>query len=36
MTTAGVEQTTFRFVAQYLNQCATAVPKILLTPELFF
>ena len=28
MTPAGVEPATFRFVAQHLNHCATAVPKI--------
>ena len=26
MTPAGIEPATFRFVAQYLNHCATAVP----------
>ena len=26
MTPAGIEPTTFRFVAQHLNHCATAVP----------
>jgi hypothetical protein len=26
MTLSGIEPTTFRFVAQYLNHCATAVP----------
>jgi len=26
MTPAGMEQVTFRFVAQHLNHCATAVP----------
>jgi len=26
MTPAGIEPETFRFVAQYLNHCATAVP----------
>ena len=26
MTPSGIEQTTFRFVAQHLNHCATAVP----------
>jgi len=27
MTPAGMEPATFRFVAQHLNHCATAVPK---------
>jgi len=26
MTPAGIEPATFRFVAQHLNDCATAVP----------
>ena len=26
MTPAGIEPATFRFVAQHLNHCATAVP----------
>jgi len=30
LTPAGIEPATFRFVAQYLNHCATAVPQILL------
>ena len=29
LTPAGIEPATFRFVAQYLNHCATAVPSIL-------
>ena len=29
MTPAGIEPTTFRFVAQHLNRCATAVPVML-------
>ena len=29
MTPAGVEPATFRFVAQYLNHCATAVPVLI-------
>ena len=28
MTPAGIEPATFRFVAQHLNHCATAVPKM--------
>jgi len=28
MTPAGIELATFRFVAQHLNHCATAVPKL--------
>jgi hypothetical protein len=28
MTPSGIEPATFRFVAQYLNHCATAVPRI--------
>jgi len=27
LTLAGIEPATFRFVAQHLNHCATAVPK---------
>ena len=27
MTPSGIEQATFRFVAQHLNDCATAVPR---------
>ena len=30
MTPAGIEVATFRFVAQYLNHCATAVPDVLM------
>ena len=30
MTPSGIEPPTFRFAAQYLNRCATAVPQILL------
>jgi len=28
LTPAGIEPATFRFVAQYLNHCATAVPPL--------
>jgi hypothetical protein len=31
MTPSGIEPATFRFVAQYLNHCATAFPMILYT-----
>ena len=31
MTTAGIEPATFRFVAQHLNHCATAVPLVDIT-----
>ena len=30
MTPAGIEPATFRFVAQHLNHCATAVPNLIL------
>ena len=30
MTAAGIEQMIFRFVAQHLNHCATAIPLVLL------
>ena len=30
MTPAGIEQATFRFVAQDLNHCATAVPNLII------
>ena len=36
MTPAGIEPATFRFVAQHLNHCATAVPKLNYTEENFF
>jgi len=35
LTQAGVEQVTFRFVAQHLNHCATAVPLSLSKPYNF-
>jgi hypothetical protein len=31
LTSAGIEPATFRFVAQYLNHCATAVPVVIRT-----
>jgi hypothetical protein len=31
MTPSGIEQATFRFAAQHLNHCATAVPHYLLS-----
>jgi hypothetical protein len=30
MTPSGIEAATFRFVAQHLNDCATAVPELYL------
>jgi len=33
MTPSGIEQATFRFVAQRLNHCATAVPKVTIVPN---
>ena len=35
MTPPGIETATFRFVAQHLNHCATAVPTFLCTGNLF-
>ena len=35
MTPAGIEPATFRFVAQHLNHCATAVPETLYRPTVF-
>jgi len=34
MTPAGIEQATFRFVAQHLNHCATAVPVLQETSQI--
>ena len=36
MTRAGIEPATFRFVAQHLNYCATAVPSRYECQEYFF
>ena len=36
MTPAGIEPATFRFVAQHLNHCATAVPLFPLYLTKFF
>ena len=33
MAPAGIEPATFRFVAQHLNHCATAVPNIIVVYE---
>jgi len=33
MTPAGIEPATFRFVAQHLNHCATAVPSVMKGTE---
>jgi hypothetical protein len=33
MTPSGIEPATFRFVAQYLNNCATAVPSVLVSEQ---
>jgi hypothetical protein len=35
MTPSGIEPVTFRFVAQKLNHCATAVPKYVYIPFVF-
>ena len=32
MTQPGIEPATYRFVAQHLNHCATAVPPTILSP----
>ena len=34
MAPSGIEQATFRFVAQHLNHCATAIPQLHLVQEL--
>ena len=36
MTQAGIEPATFRFVAQHLNHCATAVPLLVAWTKLKF
>jgi len=36
LTLAGIEPATFRFVAQHLNHCATAVPRSNLGPSFKF
>ena len=36
MTPAGIEPATFRFVAQHLNHCATAVPSFFLREYNFY
>jgi len=35
MTPAGIEPATYRFVARYLNHCATAVPRFHVKYTLF-
>jgi len=35
MTPTGIEPATFRFVAQHLNHCATAVPSLVVCIEFF-
>ena len=36
LTPAGIEPATFRFVAQHLNRCATAVPTYVLLAILLY
>jgi len=36
MTPAGIEPATFRFVAQHLNHCATAVPRTSVSNLFYF
>jgi len=36
MTPAGIKPATFRFVAQHLNHCATAVPNLEYTTKKFY
>ena len=36
MTPSGIEPATFRFEAQYLNHCATAVPPMVITIILYY
>jgi len=36
MSPVGIEPATFRFVAQHLNHCATAVHHVRIVPKLFF
>ena len=33
LTSSGIEPATFRFIAQRLNHCATAVPNVQVHPE---
>ena len=36
MAPSGIEEETFRFVAQHLNHCATAVPLPILVPDNYY